>query len=169
MILFDNYTCEDHAIAASGPTEQFNTFQKGWISSICWIYMWKHAWALVLQHMHKLDPHSSWSSEGNVNQQWDWGWPDLLFPGFSTFSTFTPGSQLLSTRIKDAGIAIRHSRERILFYTAGSRNGLERVARGGYAHTKRSCTQEKDTFLWWKNMLRTSNRMKKTSRICWNR
>ena len=31
----------------------------------------------------------------------------------------------LSTRIKDAGIAIRHSRGRILFYTAGSRNGLE--------------------------------------------
>ena len=33
----------------------------------------------------------------------------------------------LSTRIKDAGIAIRHLRGRILFYTAGSRNGLERV------------------------------------------
>ena len=32
-----------------------------------------------------------------------------------------------STRIKDAGIAIRHSRREILFYTAGSRNGLERV------------------------------------------
>ena len=30
-----------------------------------------------------------------------------------------------STCIKDAGIAIRHSRGRILFYTAGSRNGLE--------------------------------------------
>ena len=34
-----------------------------------------------------------------------------------------------STRIKDAGIAIRHSRGRILFYTAGSGNGLE--GRGG--------------------------------------
>ena len=32
-----------------------------------------------------------------------------------------------STCIKDAGIAIRHSRERILFYTAGSKNGLEGV------------------------------------------
>ena len=32
----------------------------------------------------------------------------------------------LSTRIKDAGIAIRHSRERILFYTAGSRNEFGR-------------------------------------------
>ena len=32
-----------------------------------------------------------------------------------------------STRIKDAGIAIRHSRGRILFYTAGSGNGLEGV------------------------------------------
>ena len=34
----------------------------------------------------------------------------------------------LSSCIKDAGIAIRHSQERILFYTAGSRNGLEGVA-----------------------------------------
>ena len=32
--------------------------------------------------------------------------------------------EAFSTRIKDAVIAIRHSR-RILFYTAGSRNGLE--------------------------------------------
>ena len=32
-----------------------------------------------------------------------------------------------STRIKDAGIAIRHSRGRILFYTAGSRNELDGV------------------------------------------
>ena len=38
-------------------------------------------------------------------------------------------SMPLSTRIKDAGIAIRHSRGRILFYTAGSGNGLE--GRGG--------------------------------------
>ena len=32
-----------------------------------------------------------------------------------------------SARIKDAGIAIRYSRGRILFYTAGSGNGLEGV------------------------------------------
>ena len=32
-----------------------------------------------------------------------------------------------STHIKDAGIAIRNSRGRILFYTAGSGNGLEGV------------------------------------------
>ena len=32
-----------------------------------------------------------------------------------------------STRIKDAGIAIRHSRGRILFYTAWSGNALEGV------------------------------------------
>ena len=31
-----------------------------------------------------------------------------------------------STRIKDAGTAIRHSRERILFHTAGSRNEFGR-------------------------------------------
>ena len=33
----------------------------------------------------------------------------------------------LSTRIKDAGFAIRHSRGRILFYTAGSTKELEGV------------------------------------------
>ena len=33
--------------------------------------------------------------------------------------------KMFSTRIKDAGIAIRHSRGGILFYTAGSRNGLK--------------------------------------------
>ena len=38
---------------------------------------------------------------------------------------------LSSTCIKDAGIAIRHSQGRILFYTAGSRNGLERVVGDG--------------------------------------
>ena len=31
---------------------------------------------------------------------------------------------IFSTRIKDAGIAIRHSQGGIPFYTAGSRNGL---------------------------------------------
>ena len=36
-----------------------------------------------------------------------------------------------STRIKDAGIAIHHSRGRILFYTAGSGNGLEGVGNWG--------------------------------------
>ena len=41
-----------------------------------------------------------------------------------------------SARIKDAGIAIRHSRGRIFFYTAGSGNGLERVVGGGPGHKK---------------------------------
>ena len=41
-----------------------------------------------------------------------------------------------STRIKDAGIAIRHPRRRILFCTAESRNGLEGVAGGGYPFDK---------------------------------
>ena len=51
----------------------------------------------------------------------------------------------LSTRIKDAGIAIRHSQERILFYTAGSRNGfqgMEAVCR----HTKKHKTISKRHF-----------------------
>ena len=38
---------------------------------------------------------------------------------------------VLSNRIKDAGIAIRHLRERILFHTAGSRNGLKALDRKG--------------------------------------
>ena len=50
-----------------------------------------------------------------------------------------------STRIKDAGIAIRHSRGRILFYTAGSRNGLERVAGIGPGH-KKEVVPKKNTF-----------------------
>ena len=36
-----------------------------------------------------------------------------------------------STRIKDAGIAIRHSRGYTFFYTAGSGNGLEGVVGDG--------------------------------------
>ena len=39
-----------------------------------------------------------------------------------------------STRIKDAGIAIRHSRGYTFFYTAGSRNGLEGVGGHGPGH-----------------------------------
>ena len=45
----------------------------------------------------------------------------------------------MSTRIKDAGIGIRHSRGRILFYTAGSRNrfeGMDPVCR----HTQKQKT-----------------------------
>ena len=38
-----------------------------------------------------------------------------------------------STRIKDAGIAIRHSRGWILLYTAGSRN----QSKGGHRHKKK--------------------------------
>ena len=45
----------------------------------------------------------------------------------------------LSTRIKDAGIAIRHSRGRILFHTAGSRNGLEGVGIRVMVTQKGSC------------------------------
>ena len=40
-------------------------------------------------------------------------------------------ADLLSTRIEDVGIAIRHLRGRILFYNAGSRNGLKGVGTGG--------------------------------------
>ena len=52
-----------------------------------------------------------------------------------------------STRIKDAGIAIRHSQGRILFYTAGSRNGLERVAGAGPGHKKEVVPKKKTLFV----------------------
>ena len=51
----------------------------------------------------------------------------------------------LSTRIKDAGIAIRHSRGGILFYTAGSRNGLEVVDIRG-TDTQKEVDPNKSTF-----------------------
>ena len=49
----------------------------------------------------------------------------------------------LSTRIKDAGIAIRHSHGRILFHTAGSRNGVERVGGDGPRHKKEVVPKKK--------------------------
>ena len=39
-----------------------------------------------------------------------------------------------STRIKDAGIAIRHSRGYTFFFTAGSTSGLEEVDNRGYTY-----------------------------------
>ena len=74
-----------------------------------------------------------------------------------------------STRIKDAGITICHSRGRILFYTTGSRKGLERVDSGGRGHKKEVVPKRETCFCYRKNKLRTSNRRKKTSRILWNR
>ena len=57
----------------------------------------------------------------------------------------------LSTCIKDAGIAIRHSRGRILFYTAGSRNRLEGNghwwASGGIAHKKEVVPKKNQLFV----------------------
>ena len=55
-----------------------------------------------------------------------------------------------STRIKDAGIAIRHSRRRILVYTAGSRNGLERVVGHGPGHKKEVDPKKKTLFCYRK-------------------
>ena len=46
-----------------------------------------------------------------------------------------------STRIKDAGIAIRHLRERILFYTAGLRNEFGRC---GYTLEKEAKLSSRD-------------------------
>ena len=55
--------------------------------------------------------------------------------------------ELCSTRIKDAGIAIRHSRGRILFYTTGSRNGLERVVGDGPGHRKEVVPKKNTCFV----------------------
>ena len=57
------------------------------------------------------------------------GW-GIAGPGRIT-PHFLRTDEMWSTRIKDAGIAMRHSRGRILFYTAGSRNGLEGVGGRG--------------------------------------
>ena len=51
----------------------------------------------------------------------------------------------LSIRIKDAGIAIRHSWGRILFYTAGCRNGFQGTE-VGCPHTKNRLTLSKTYF-----------------------
>ena len=56
----------------------------------------------------------------------------------------------LSTRIKDAGIAIRHSRGGILFYTAGSRNGLEGVVGEGPGHKKEVVPKKDRVFCYGK-------------------
>ena len=60
------------------------------------------------------------------------------------------GEHASSTRIKDAGIAIRHSRGGILFYTAGSRNGLERVVGDGPGHKKEVVPKKKTCFCYGK-------------------
>ena len=49
-----------------------------------------------------------------------------------------------STRIKDAGIAIRHSRGYTFFYTAGSRNGFEGFDNRG-TDTQKEVDPEKNT------------------------
>ena len=51
----------------------------------------------------------------------------------------------LSTRIKDAGITICHSRGRILFYTAGSRHGFEGMDTVCW-HTKKVCIRTQQHF-----------------------
>ena len=52
-----------------------------------------------------------------------------------TCTNANAASQLtLSTCIKDAGIAIRHSRGGILFYAAGSRNGFQGMEKGVSPH-----------------------------------
>ena len=56
----------------------------------------------------------------------------------------------MSTRIKDAGIAIRHWRETILFYTAGSRNGLEGVDTVASIHKKEVVPRKKILFCYRK-------------------
>ena len=52
-----------------------------------------------------------------------------------------------SPRIKDAGIAIRHSQGRTLFYTAGSSNGLEGRRRRPRTHKKKLYLRKRHFFV----------------------
>ena len=75
----------------------------------------------------------------------------------------------LSTGIKDAGIAVRHSRGRILFYTAGSRNGLK----GAAAQTQNNVVLlRNNVFYYRKNILGrqagTKNRQGINNEITWS-
>ena len=65
-----------------------------------------------------------------------------------------------STRIKDAGIAIRHSRGRILFYTAGSRNGLGSKD----AHLKKKLNFQAVIKSAWKFSFQNKKKSSKTSK-----
>ena len=91
-------------------------------------------------------------------------WPDGIGKGFARGVNTSRSFQGLnkncskpmpnkpfSTRIKDAGIAIRHSRGGILFYTAGSRNGLERVAGQAPGH-KKEVVPKKNIFFCYRKI-----------------
>ena len=69
-----------------------------------------------------------------------------------------------SPRIKDAGIAIRQ-REIILFYTAGSGNGLEGVGNAVSGDTKNKLTLKQIHDFVVENVLRTSNRVKQCQQL----
>ena len=58
----------------------------------------------------------------------------------------------LWTCIKDAGIAIRHSRGRVLFFTAGSRNGLEGVDGKG-VHTQKQVNLKNMTLFCYRKII----------------
>ena len=74
---------------------------------------------------------------------------------------------MFSTRIKDAGIAIRHSQGYTFSILQGPETDLREWNRWIRKHKNKK--PNKDRCFLCKNMLRTSNRMKNTSRICWNR
>ena len=93
------------------------------------------AYAVYSPRAHGLEPEPPWTDIWQrpflfmtYQRAWAIARPMLLRdgglrPGLTI--TFQRNEPPLSTRIKDAGVAIRHSQGRILFYTAGSRNGLE--------------------------------------------
>ena len=62
------------------------------------------------------------AKSGDFLEEWA---SSAAFPHYVKFQCPDHAGLKSSTRIKDEGIAIRHSRGRILFYTAGSGNGLE--------------------------------------------
>ena len=78
-----------------------------------------------------------------------------------------PGTLGLRQHIEDAGIAIRHSRGYTFSILQGPETDLREWMRCVHSHKNRKPYQ--NIFFLWKNVLRTSDRMKNTCRICWNR
>ena len=88
------------------------------------------------------DAHAVWTAHNVAQKPWQVFSNHLGNHIFQNFAPITPN--ISSTRIKDASIEIRHSRERILFYTAGSRNEFGRC---GYIHKRKLYLRKRYFFL----------------------
>ena len=75
---------------------------------------------------------------------------------------------MISTGIKDAGIAVRHSRGRILFSTAASRHGLGEMPAMD-RDTKRTWTDRKIYVFIMEKYIADAKQDQKAIRMLWNR